>query len=259
MSSEIAIRLIFLLIFGVWALRIAITGHFRARGSELRGRSARFAALLIFTFACTMASLPASALESPISLVIILMALTSVALVAIGLGFFIERRSTPTTPPRRVEKYVHHIEVALAHLANAGVIAYLNRPYIQAAPSASPAGVDPWQLGTHPDLVEIVWEQLPSQLPENCQWLIYGRPALVHPQSGIIFGMATGTSVLALRLPQSDRREVSRVEAQVVQYHDGSHLRADDLGDDWAFLPFKIERREQQWCVNAYEYAGSLA
>jgi hypothetical protein len=258
MTSEIAIRLIFLLIFGLWALHIAITGHYRGRGLELRGRSARFVALMIVTFACTMASLPVSALESPIGMVIVIMALTSVAMVVLGLRLLFERRPAPS-PPRRVEKYAHHIEVALTHAANAGIIAYLNRPFIQAAPSASPTGVDPWRLGTHPDLVEIVWDQLPGQLPESCQWLVYGRPALVHPHSGVIFGIATGTSVLALRLPESKCREVRMVESQVVQYSDGSRLLAGDLGDDWTFIPFNIGAREREWCVHAYEYAGSMA
>jgi hypothetical protein len=213
---------------------------------------------MIVTFACTMASLPVSALESSIGLVIVVMALASVAMVVIGLELLIKHRPAPATP-RQVKRYAHHIEVALTHAANAGVIAYLNRPFIQAAPSASPAGVDTWRLGTHPDLVEIVWEQLPNQLPENCQWLVYGRPALVHPHSGVIFGIATGTSVLALRLPESKRHEVSVVESQVVQYSDGSHLLANTLGDDWAFIPFNIGARECEWCVHAYEYAGSLA
>ena len=39
-----------------------------------------------------------------------------------------------------------------------------------------------------------------SNLPENSKYVIYGREALVHPETGVIFGFIIGTSVI-YRLP----------------------------------------------------------
>ena len=41
-----------------------------------------------------------------------------------------------------------------------------------------------------------------SDLPENSKYVIYGREALVHPKTGIIFGFITGLSVI-YRLPDN--------------------------------------------------------
>ena len=61
---------------------------------------------------------------------------------------------------------------------------------------------DPWfGLGTHPDLIEALWK-MDGSLPERCRWLLWGYPALVHPHSGVVFGIARGTIGLFLRLPK---------------------------------------------------------
>src|SRR5919106_1898654 len=46
-----------------------------------------------------------------------------------------------------------------------------------------------------------------SSLPENSKYVIYGTEALVHPETGIIFGFITGTSLI-YRLPDSILKEV---------------------------------------------------
>ena len=40
-----------------------------------------------------------------------------------------------------------------------------------------------------------------SSLPQNSKYVVYGREALVHPETGIIFGFISGTSVV-YRLPE---------------------------------------------------------
>src|ERR1700737_598622 len=64
-------------------------------------------------------------------------------------------------------------------------------------------------LGTHPDLVTRLWK-LNEALPEDCRWVVYGRPALVHPLSGTIFAYASGTLGYAIRLPEPCRGEADR-------------------------------------------------
>jgi len=96
------------------------------------------------------------------------------------------------------------------HPTNHGVSRYLRDP-ARLARSVSvakdraeclPIDVkDPYlTLGTHPDLVERLWEALGSALPVDCRVIAYGVPALARPDSGVILGMAGGTMMYALRL-----------------------------------------------------------
>lgn len=46
-----------------------------------------------------------------------------------------------------------------------------------------------------------------SSLPENSKYVVYGREALVHPETGIIFGFISGINVI-YRLPDTLLEEV---------------------------------------------------
>jgi hypothetical protein len=46
-----------------------------------------------------------------------------------------------------------------------------------------------------------------SGLPENSKYVVYGREALVHPETGIIFGFISGINIV-YRLPDSLLQEV---------------------------------------------------
>ena len=79
-----------------------------------------------------------------------------------------------------------------------------SKPHRPAPPLSQPVeqAPHPWfGLGTHPDLIEALWK-LDGSLPERCRWLLWGYPALVHPRSGVVFGVARGTIGLFLRLPE---------------------------------------------------------
>ncbi|RYZ84655.1 MAG: hypothetical protein EOP04_17595, partial [Proteobacteria bacterium] len=43
-------------------------------------------------------------------------------------------------------------------------------------------------LSAHPDIVELLWAHFSKKLPFHCQAILYGRPALVNPKNGIVFG-----------------------------------------------------------------------
>ncbi|MCC6487462.1 MAG: hypothetical protein IT364_08170, partial [Candidatus Hydrogenedentes bacterium] len=60
-----------------------------------------------------------------------------------------------------------------------------------AAPNEHP---DPYMgAGSHPDIVERVWDVLGASLPRDCRALVYGTPALVHPAVGVVIALAYGT------------------------------------------------------------------
>jgi hypothetical protein len=148
--------------------------------------------------------------------------------------------------------------VNATHEANQTFIAYLKTQKPNAVLSQSPEGVDTWQLGTHPDLVDHLWDDIPKSLPVSCKWIVYGRPALVHPDNGVIFGLAGGTSTLALRLPTVERDEAFKVEKYGAEYkYPSETIYAKNFGDDWALVP-PFDKRLTNWCLKAYEYAGTL-
>ena len=86
----------------------------------------------------------------------------------------------------------------LEHPANAQLLA----TWCSDAPFVSDVIGDTWQLGTHPDLVEHFYAagQAGAEDGVNVKWVVCGRPGLVNPNTGIIYGLATGTSGVWLRL-----------------------------------------------------------
>jgi hypothetical protein len=171
------------------------------------------------------------------------------------------------------------VKVSFEHPANAGVLHHLGRSWhlqpggqprqdgdlpsggsaARIAASAAPEDVrDPYYtLGSHPDLVERLWDDLGGRLPERCRWVVYGQPTLVHPRSGIVFGFTAGTHTYALRLPEAEHGLALRRGAAVVHtYGDGSQLDLARIGDAWILGRWFPE--EPAWCLAAYDHAGRL-
>ena len=122
--------------------------------------------------------------------------------------------------PCCVRKRRRELDVNLSSPANIGIVSYLEAmarsprsvSAAQACASASPESVtNPYyDLGTHPELVERLWDRLTVKLPADCRWIVYGAPALVRPSSGIVFAFAGGTQTYALRLPTREREAALR-------------------------------------------------
>src|SRR5215813_14819615 len=97
------------------------------------------------------------------------------------------------------------LDSAIDHPANAGLRRYREslRSRRNIPPVARPDDVTrPYDsLGTHPDLVARLWNELPAKLPVDCRVIFYGGPALMHPTTGVVFSFAGGTHTYALRLP----------------------------------------------------------
>lgn len=163
------------------------------------------------------------------------------------------------------------MNVAFLSPANSGVVRHLKVnatspsavSVARAKESCSPESVeDPYcHLGTHPELVSWLWDELTTKLPEVCKWVVYGSPVLVNPKSGIIFGFAGGTHAYALRLPPIERdaaikagcKRTWNYPAYPELHIKASVLRLDDFGEEWVFGQFQA--CEKDWCLAAYEFA----
>ena len=73
--------------------------------------------------------------------------------------------------------------------------------YWKSNPSCSPESLGPFpELGTHPDLIEWLWDHIYSRIPASRRWVVLGTPALVNPNSEIVCAFAA-CPFYALRLP----------------------------------------------------------
>ena len=158
------------------------------------------------------------------------------------------------------------------HPANRGILSYLGSPErlrrsVSSAASCrecAPADVpDPFHtLGTHPDLVARLWNELGTALPADCRSVVFGTPTLVRPDSGVLFGFAGGTHTYALRLPLDVRRAALSAGAGTVHRYpaypelgiEASVLDLSDVNDEWIFGGWFAS--EPAWCAAAYEYAA---
>lgn len=155
--------------------------------------------------------------------------------------------------------------VNFTHPANRQLVAYFQSHNERGHDrERDPASVkDPYYtLGTHPEIVERLWDELGSTLPVRCRWILFGRPVLVHPSTGVVFGYAGGTLTYALRLPPPERE--AAVKAGVGTVHEypaypelnvaASGLDVADFGPEWVLGDWLAD--EPQWCLAAFAYAG---
>jgi hypothetical protein len=148
----------------------------------------------------------------------------------------------------------------LEHPANLGVLKSLQggagkkRKRAKASPVADPDSVsDPYfKCGSHPDVVEYVWDRLGECLPENGRCLVYGTPSLVQARAGIVLAVCYGTEY-CLRIPADRMNEaITAGLTTSTQWSDGTQTDlAAEFGPDWLFGQFY--RDEPQWLRGAYD------
>ena len=110
-------------------------------------------------------------------------------------------------------------------------------------------------MGTHPEVVDRLWEDLNLALPVDARWLVFDGPALVHP-AGTILAAAMGTQY-ALRLLPGDRDAAIAAGAEVVHHFQTVGTTLDltaTFGPDWVFGRF--HERELGWLAASYEAVG---
>ena len=115
----------------------------------------------------------------------------------------------------------------------------------------------PWfGLGTHPDIIAPLWK-LDDLLPQRCRWLLWGFPALVRPDSRVVFAAARGTFGIFLRLPlellAGEERALSPVKAGNL---DGAAHDIGSAGPEWRFLHSTASLTH--YGMIAYRHAGPI-
>jgi hypothetical protein len=94
-----------------------------------------------------------------------------------------------------------------------------------------------------------------TRLPENSKYVIYGSEALVHPDTGVIFGFITGTSVI-YRLPDVLLQEVKQSHISNIRtVNDLGGNGMENLEDNWVSSPSITE----QLVHKCFEYYGQVS
>ena len=80
----------------------------------------------------------------------------------------------------------------LQHPTNAPMFA----AWCSGSPHVTDVIEDSLALGTHPDLLDYFYATGRANAPDdvNVVWVVCGRPGLVNPDTGIVYGLATGTN-----------------------------------------------------------------
>jgi hypothetical protein len=147
--------------------------------------------------------------------------------------------------------------MSIEHPANVRVIAHLSARRAQAPLLAEPDSVELpyYHLGSHPDIVERVWDELAAPFPQEARKIVCGTPGLVHPDSGAIFALAYGTRYV-LRLPGGLAEEAVRAGAPtLMRWSGGEETNAREaLGEGWVFGAWL--NREPEWLQQAYDIVG---
>jgi hypothetical protein len=147
--------------------------------------------------------------------------------------------------------------LALDDPRNANVIRNLSKGNPKhLPPCASPTAVeDPYtSLGSHPEIVERLWDVLAPSLPKDTRCILFGTPALVAPRSGVVLAVAFGT-VYCIRLPSKNVRLAIAAGARTVMRFTGAgEIDMQELfGPDWVFG--WCLKDETQWCRSVYDAA----
>lgn len=132
------------------------------------------------------------------------------------------------------------------HPMNQGVLNYLRKEEPLIAPPESVPDAY-YQQGSHPDIVERVWDQLGRQLPQAARCLVFGTPVLVHRKSGIILAISNGTQYNLRLIKESQPEALKRGLRTKVRWSTGQEMDSTlVLGTDWLFGAW--DKEEPFWC-----------
>ncbi len=137
---------------------------------------------------------------------------------------------------------------------NEKALAYLHNRSQTAELIAAPDSVsDPYMSqGSHPDVVDYVWNKLGKALPLDCRCLVYGTPALVQPATGILLAFCLGTQY-GLRLLPHRMDDALKLGAKTsTTWAGGTTTNTfQAFGADWIFGGWKSA--ELDWCSETFE------
>jgi hypothetical protein len=113
---------------------------------------------------------------------------------------------------------------------NAGVLTYLARHHSTTV-DPSPDEADRLHLGTHPDVVARLWDELANAFSTDARAVVLATPVLIDPSSRVIVAVGLGTTY-ALRLgPDTAGRETVHHYTSVGRTLDLTEI----FGAGWVF------------------------
>ena len=141
---------------------------------------------------------------------------------------------------------------------NRGVLDYLSeggrwRAPLVAGPDALSTSRE--RYGSHPDIVQYLWDEIAPRLRVDCRAVVYGTPALAAPERGLVFAVALGTEY-GLKLSPAGFALARAAGAEVVHHYRTVDVTLDlgtRFGPGWVFGTF--DRREPEWIADALEFA----
>jgi hypothetical protein len=120
---------------------------------------------------------------------------------------------------------------------NAAVLRYLERSGAEPVTDPHPDEADRYHLGTHPDIVAYLWDQLAPNLDGDARAVIHGTPALLDARTGVVVALGLGTTY-ALRLSPDDAAAVIAAGGSTVHVYRTVGRTLDlaaELGPGWVF------------------------
>jgi|SRR5581483_6043960 len=126
---------------------------------------------------------------------------------------------------------------------------------IREPPLIAPPDAEQWLV--HPEITERVWH-LGTTMPIDCRALVCGAPALLHPQTGVIFVYGVGT-VYFLRLTLRLAEEAVKAGAFTMhRWTFGGEMDIRrELGNEW--VGGRWLQNEPEWCIETYREVGSMS
>lgn len=141
-----------------------------------------------------------------------------------------------------------------AQTRNARILTYFNLTVEdETALARWDVGPDPYiGSGSHPEIVERLWDRIGPALPEDCRCRVGRNPALAHPRTGLILALAMGTQY-GLRLPLGALQLALDAGAKTTTvWGIKNHFDLSaTFGADWVFGAWL--KQELEWCRAAYD------
>jgi hypothetical protein len=103
----------------------------------------------------------------------------------------------------------------------------------------------------------VLFPLLGDKLPEGCGCKVLSWPALVHPRTGVLFGIRLGTYLCLLRLAEPARQEALAAGAVWLRNPVPAlaHFDPAQLGEGWV-VPNRMHEAIDRYYREAYEQAG---
>jgi hypothetical protein len=148
--------------------------------------------------------------------------------------------------------------LSMNHPMNVHLLAHMALRYRDLVPIAGPnsSEKDPYrELGSPPDTVSRVWDEIGSALAPVCRCLLYGRPALVAPTSGVVLAVTWGMPYI-INVPPSAVPIAKKLRGDFMarMVEDGKIDVTKEFGVGWIFGCWLME--ELAWCQQVFGAVG---